>query len=159
MGSEVPTTPEIVDVPEITTAVIRAVVPMSELAGFFDRSFGTLAGTISQQGVAIVGPAFALYHRPPEETADLEIGFATGRAVDADGDVEPSSLGGCRVARTVHAGAYDQLGAAWGRLQSWIAEQGGLTPGQSLWEVYVTEPSPEMDPADLRTELNWSLER
>jgi hypothetical protein len=24
--------------------------------------------------------------------------------------------------------------------------------------VYVTEPSPEMDPAALRTELNWSIE-
>lgn len=28
----------------------------------------------------------------------------------------------------------------------------------ALWEVYLTEPSPDMDPADLRTELNWLLE-
>jgi hypothetical protein len=26
-----------------------------------------------------------------------------------------------------------------------------------MWEVYLTEPSPEMDPADLRTELNWPV--
>ena len=49
------------------------------------------------------------------------------------------------------------MGEAWGRLGAWIAEQ-GLTPGADLWEVYVTEPNPEMDPADLRTELFWTVE-
>src|SRR5262245_39066588 len=158
MSGTEPTQAEIVDAPLATTAVIRAVVPMSELAGFFDRSFGTLMGTIAQQGVTIVGPAFALYRSPPTDTADLEIGFATDRPVDAGGEVEASSLGGCRVARMIHAGAYDQLGESWGRLRAWIAGHGDLTPGPALWEVYVTQPSPDMDPADLRTELNWSLE-
>ena len=44
------------------------------------------------------------------------------------------------------------------RLAAWMGEQ-GLTPGPVLWEVYVTEPSPDMDPADLRSELNWLLRR
>jgi effector-binding domain-containing protein len=61
------------------------------------------------------------------------------------------------VARLVHQGGYDQLGAAWDRLRSWIDGQ-GLTPGRELWEVYVTEPSPDIDPATLRTELNWTIE-
>jgi hypothetical protein len=30
-----------------------------------------------------------------------------------------------------------------------------LEPAASCWEVYTTEPSPEMDPADLRTQLVW----
>ena len=25
------------------------------------------------------------------------------------------------------------------------------------WEVYLTEPSPKMDPNELRTELNWTI--
>ncbi len=37
-----------------------------------------------------------------------------------------------------------------------IADQ-GLTPGADLWEVYVTESSPDMDPADLRTEPFWTV--
>ena len=59
-------------------------------------------------------------------------------------------------ARLVHLGSYDRLVASWERLGSWMGEH-GLTPGPVLWEVYVTEPSPDMDPADLRSELNWSL--
>jgi len=62
-----------------------------------------------------------------------------------------------RVARLVHQGGYDQLGASWGRLRSWI-DAHGVNPGRDLWEVYVTEPSPHIDPAALRTELNWSIE-
>jgi effector-binding domain-containing protein len=148
--------PELVDSPSATTAVIRGVVRVAELADFFDRSFSRLATVLSDEGVAITGPAFALYHGQPTDTADVEVGFPTDRAVRPDGDVEPSSLPACRVARLVHHGSYGELGSSWERLQSWI-EARGHTPGSDLWEVYVTEPSPDMDPADLRTELNWPL--
>ena len=29
--------------------------------------------------------------------------------------------------------------------------------GMPFWEVYLTEPSPDMDPANLRTELNQPI--
>lgn len=149
--------PELVDVTAATTAVISAVVSRQELVNFFDRSFSRVAAALSDQDIAIESPAFARYHRPPAEDVDLEVGFVTARGVRPDGEVRAGSLPGGRVARLVHQGGYDQLGAAWGRLRSWIDGQ-GLTPGRDLWEVYVTEPSPDIDPATLRTELNWTIE-
>jgi effector-binding domain-containing protein len=148
--------PQVVDVPTTLTAVIAGVVPMDQIANFFDRSFTALAWTIGEQGASITGPAFARYHGPPSATADLEVGFPTDRELRPQGDVRAGSLPGGRVARVVHHGGYDGLGAAWQRLAEWIAAQ-GLTPTQALWEVYVTEPSPDMDPADLRTELYWRV--
>jgi effector-binding domain-containing protein len=157
MGNAPGMEPALVDVEAATTAVIGAVVPRQELANFFDRSFSSVAGVLSDQDIVIQGPAFARFHRPPAEDVDLEVGFVTATAVRAVGEVRAGSLPGGRVARLVHQGGYDQLGESWGRLGSWIGAQ-GLTPGRALWEVYVTEPSPEMDPAALRTELNWSIE-
>ena len=151
------TGPELVDVSATNTAVIRGVVPVADLAAFFDRSFTTLAGVVPTQGAAITGPAFALHHGPPGETADLAVGFPTAEPVRPDGDVEPGTLPGGRVARLVHAGGYDGLGTSWERLRTWIDAQ-GHRPGPVLWEIYVTEPSPDMDPADLRTELVWLLD-
>ena len=148
--------PEVVTFDGATTAVICAVVPVDELAGFFDHSFARLAAVISDQEVPIVSPAFALYHGPPTDTADLEVGFVTESAVQADNDVHAGSLPSGPLARTIHSGGYDELGSSWQRLRSWIDER-SLVPGRDLWEVYVTEPSPDMNPADLRTELNWSL--
>lgn len=150
-------TPTIVQVEPATTAVVRGTVPVAELAPFFDRSFSTLPSVVASQDVAITGPAFARYDGPPTDVARLEVGFPTATAVRPDGDVEPSTLPGGRVARVEHHGSYEELGAAWGALAAWVAEQ-GETPGDVLWEVYVTQPSPEMDPAELVTELSWLLE-
>jgi effector-binding domain-containing protein len=149
-----PGTPELTNVTATSTAVIRAVVPMTGIAEFFDRSFTTLADVLAGQNVAITGPAFALYHGQPTDTADLEVGFPTDEPVTPAEGVEAGSLPEGRAARLVHHGGYDQLGSSWGQLARWMSEQ-GLEPAASCWEVYVTQPSPEMDPADLRTELIW----
>lgn len=148
--------PEIVLVEETPTAVIRGTVPVAELPGFFDRSFSTLFATVQEQGVTSAGAAFGLYRGLPTDTVDVEVGVATEGAVQPQGDVVPGTLPAARVARLVHTGSYDGLGASWSRLRSWMREQ-GLTPGPVLWEVYLDEPSPDMDPAGLHTELNWPI--
>lgn len=142
-----------------TTAVVRDVVPMAALRDFFDASFRDLARVLASQGIAVVGPAFGRYRGPlgpPGATVDLEVGFVTDRAVRPDGSVVPGTLPGGRTARLTHAGAFDGLAASWERLRAWIEEQ-GLSPLTDRWEVYVTQPTPETDPATLRTELNWPV--
>ncbi len=149
--------PEVVTVEPAVTAVVRGTVPTAELASFYDSSFHTLARVLADQGVELAEAPFGLYHGQPADTVDLEVGFCTAEIIESSGDAHPSQLPGGRVARLVHAGSYESLGEAWGRLGAWIGEH-GLTPGGALWEVYLTEPSPEMDPSDLRTELNWLLQ-
>ena len=145
--------PEVVSLDPATTATIRDVVATDELPAFFDRAFSTLSELISAQGISINGPAFSLYHNHPSDTADVEVGFTTDREIEPSGGAEAGSLPGGRVARVVHEGGYDELEAAWDRLGAWMSEQ-GLSFRMPFWEVYLTEPSPDMDPADLRTELN-----
>ena len=151
-----PIAADLATVTDTPTAVIRGVVPVAELANFFDRSFTTLATVTSTQGVAITGPAFAFYHGAPSDTADLEVGFPTSQPIEPTDGVEVGTLPAGRVARAIHHGSYDGLGSSWGQLEQWIRGQ-GLEPAGSFWEVYVTEPSPDMDPAELRTELIWPV--
>ncbi len=148
--------PEIVETDEVTAAVVAGVVPMAELPAFFDRAFNAIAHAVADQGRTITGPAYARYHGPPAETADLEVGFPIDAPVEATGDVMAGALPSGTVARSVHAGSYDTLGESWDRLAAWIGDQ-GHTPGTEIWEVYLTEPTPEMNPADLLTQLNWTL--
>ncbi len=148
--------PELVTVEPTTTAVVRGTIAADEVSDFFDRSFSVLREAIAAQGVTATGPAFALYRGIPDETMDLEVGFPTDRAIEPDGSAEPGELLGGQVARVIHAGSFDGLAGAWQGLGAWIAEQ-GLTPAESYWEVYVTEPGSDMDPAELRTELNWPV--
>ncbi len=151
-----PTAAEVIDVAGTPTAVIRSIVPIAELADFFDRSFTRLATVIPRQGVAITGSAFALYHGAPSETADLEVGFPTSRRIEPTDGVDIGALPAGRAARLVHRGSYDELGSSWQQLERWMHDQ-GLQPAAYSWEVYLTQPSPDMDPADLRTELIWPI--
>ena len=81
-------TPEIVEVPAVTTAVVRGTVPMTDLAGFFDDSFRVLGEALDKQGVTPAGAAYALYHGIPDESATLEVGFPTDRVIEPDGSAE-----------------------------------------------------------------------
>jgi effector-binding domain-containing protein len=147
---------ELVTVEAVTTAVVKGTVAAKDLASFFDDSFGVLGAALTHQSVAISGPAFARFEGQVDETAVLEVGFPTDRAIEPEGSAEAGTLPAGRVARVIHAGSFDALSDAWQRLGSWISDQ-GLTPSEVFWEVYLTEPSPDMGPADLRTELNWLL--
>ena len=104
-------------------------------------------------GTGITGPAFSMYHDHPGETTDVEVGYRTDRAIEPTGVARPGTLPGGRIARVVHQGAYDELPAAWDQLSIWMDDR-GLGFGMPFWEVYLTEPTPEMDPAELRTEPN-----
>lgn len=145
------TAPELIETEPSPTAVVRGSVAMTEITAFYDRSFGEVAAVVQRQGRTPRG-AFGLYLAPPADVVELEVGLVVDGEVEPDGDVIPSALPGGRAARLVHHGAYDGLGEAWAGLLAWVAEQ-GLTPAGPMWEVYVTEPTPETDPASLRTDL------
>ena len=134
------------------TAVIRESVSMEGLADFYDRAYRAVAESLGRQGVQPAGAAFGYYLTMPTERFELEAGFPTGAPVAADGDVLASELPGGTVARATHVGGYDSLGDSWGALVAWATEQ-GRTPEGRMWEVYVTEPTPQLDPATLCTDL------
>lgn len=152
--------------PAVPTAVVRAEdVPMATIAGLFDGVFGKVFPLAFAQGLSPAGPAFALYTRMTDgadPVVDVEIGFPLDGPlleqlhddpVEADGlRIVASVLPAGTVAVTTHLGGFDGLGQAWGEFLGAVGA-GGWAPGTPFWEFYVTEPSPDMDPADLRTDL------
>lgn len=127
------------------------------MPAIFDETFTALVPALAEAGVQIAGPAISLHHRMPGATMTFEAGFPV--AAPLDGQLEaggitflPSSMPATQVATVSHLGGYDGLGDAWGRLMQQVAAD-GHQPALPFWEVYVTEPSPDMDPATLRTDL------
>lgn len=153
-------------VPAVPTAVVRATaVPMATISEFFDSAFGKAFPALFAAGVTPAAAAFALYTRiaeDPEPQADLEIGFPLAEPLIGQLGGEPEEVGGMRVvpselpagevAVTSHLGPYDDLGEAWERFMGEIGSL-GRAPANPFWESYVTEPSPDIDPATLRTDL------
>ncbi|ACU39980.1 GyrI-like domain-containing protein [Actinosynnema mirum] len=156
MGTE----PELVELTPTTTAVVRGVIGFAEVRDFFDTSFQQLRRVLAEQGVMPVGAAFGLYRDASthgrEGALALEVGFPVGSGIEAEGDVVPGEVPGGLVAQLTHVGAFDELEESWKRLAAWMGAR-GVSPSTTRWEVYTTEPSPEMDPAELRTELHWAV--
>ena len=138
------------------TAVVRGHVRGDELSDFFGRAFGTVMEALAAQGVDATGPPMAYYPAMPDEMFDVEAGFPTATAVEPVGDVVPLVLPHGRVARGVHLGPYDTLTETYDALFAWLAER-GESPGEQMWESYLTDPSTEPDPANWRTEIVWLL--
>lgn len=155
---------QVTRVPEVPTAVVaQRDFPMHEMASLMDGTFSHLAAALEEIGIHTIGPAFALHHRAPVSTADLEVGFPIDTplteplTLPSGYEVSGSVLPAGRAGWISHLGGYGGLAEKWGAFTEEIGESAEQMT-YPFWEFYVTPPSPEMNPADLRTDLFSLLE-
>ncbi len=149
-------TPEILQTEAAAAAVIRLVIPRSQMMMAFGPAVGELMAELARQGVAPVGAVFARHLAMSPDVFDFELGVKVAAPVTASGRVKPGELPAARVARTIYHGPYEGLPSAWGSFDRWI-KANGLAQAQSLWEVYSVGPQSTPDSANWRTELNRPL--
>lgn len=131
---------------------------MSEMRDIFDSTFDAMGKLIESGAIAPNGPAFSLHHRLPTDSVTMDVGLPVASpleepVVTESGVVlEPSVIPAGTIARMSHIGSFDGLPTAWSEFMEAIAAA-GKEPQLPFWEVYVTEPTPDMDPATLRTDL------
>ncbi len=146
-----------IDVRSITldeqlTAVADAELPVAEIGPFLAKAYHAVATACGAQSVQLTGPPFARYHRLDEDRFTIEAGFPVAAAIDRDGDVRPSSLPGGPAAVIVHVGPYEQMVLTYDALVAWIKRHDGEPAGEA-WEIYLSDPRHEPDPATWRTEI------
>ena len=146
-------TPSIVVLKERNAAIIRLTIPRPQMESLFAPAVRELTSALLAQGVSPTGALFAHHLRMDPGQFDVEIGLPTDGMVVAAGRVTPGRSPGGRIARAIHQGGYEGLGAAWSALRRWM-EENGLRRAPDLWEVYRVGPETSPDPANWRTELN-----
>jgi AraC family transcriptional regulator len=135
--------------------VIRRRVARAQIAASLGDLFGKVFGHIQRSGLPLAGAPFARYSEWSAAHVTMEAGFPLAKSAASEGDITAVTFGG-PVARTVHQGPYDGLGAAHQALEEWIVAQ-GATPGPMTWEAYVTDPGTVPNPADWKTEVYRSI--
>src|SRR6478736_4691623 len=131
---------------EQPTAVVHETVPMNALRDFFGRAFAAVMGAVQQQNVQLAGPPFALYRGTPTDVVDVEAGFPLAGPYPGGGDgaVVAGTLPGGRALEATHVGPYDTLPQTYGAVMAKM-QADGLTPGEAMWEYYLTDPAAEPD--------------
>jgi effector-binding domain-containing protein len=134
------------------TAVARAILTATEIGPWLGKTYGAIAGLLADQHAGPAGPPFARYHILGEGRSEVEAGFPAAMPIEGNGDIQPSELPGRQVAVTIHIGPYDAMQPACQALLSWVSEHGRELAGDS-WEVYLSDPATEPDPATWRTQI------
>jgi effector-binding domain-containing protein len=138
--------------PELDTAVEYATLPIEEIGPWLRTAFSEVATYLERKGAGPAGMPFARFHPAGDGVFDVEAGFPASTPTNGEGDVEPSDLPAGPAAVTVHVGPYDAIRPAHAALQAWILEHGGAPVGDA-WEVYLSDPEVDQDPATWRTEV------
>ena len=138
------------------TAVIRNEVPESGLAEAMGRMFQTVTSTLSEQGIEPASHPFARYHSFGE-TIDFEAGVIVASAIEPAGEVKPGELPAGPAAIAVHTGTYETLGATHAAMQRWLDANPTQQQNGGPFEIYVSDPAAEPDPAKWMTEVVYPL--
>ena len=140
------------------TAVVRATIPVSEIPAFLGHAYAAVMQVLASQHIAPKDAPFAYYLKAPTATVELEAGFPIAAQCAPAGEVLPGELPGGTIATTTHVGSYETLVDTYNVLMAWISKQ-GLVRGEAMWEIYLTDPQQEPDPANWRTQIFWPVSR
>lgn len=146
---------EVREVKTQATAVIRFRVPQEEIGTKLAEVLPAVYAYVTAQGVT-PGTPFSRYFGTEAGLVDMEAGLRVAQPVSGEGEIRPGELPGCRVASTWHAGPYEELPAAHRALEAWV-EAHAEVPAGGVWELYVTDPGREPDPAKWRTRVELPL--
>lgn len=124
----------------------------SELAGELGQLLGAVLAHATGAGAAPAGPPFTRYLSMDDQVVEIETGFALDRPVTGDGTVEATELPATDAVLVRHVGPYDQLPAAYAAATAFAWER-GRSPAGAPWEVYLSDPGEEPDPAKWVTEV------
>jgi effector-binding domain-containing protein len=131
---------------------VRGAATVADLSRTIGEFLTEVWSHVQNHGGMLAGPPFTRYHMVDGERLDLEAGLPVAAPIPTGGRVRPSELPGGEVAVTTHVGPYDGLVIAGAALATWTAAQHREAAGPN-WEVYVTDPGAEPDPARWRTDI------
>ena len=137
--------------PQVVLA-IRAHHAQHDIPGFLSGAFGELFGRIGLLGIRPAGAPFVIYHAFGPSDIDAEVCVPISEPASATGRIQSREIPGLTVARTLHVGPYEELGAAYRALTEWI-DRNGLESAGPVQERYLNGPGDGVTPAEYRTEV------
>lgn len=140
------------------TAVIRDEVPENDLAEAMGRMLQAVMSALNEQGIEPASQPFARYHSFGE-TIDFEAGVIVHSPVQPVGEVKPGELPAGPAAIAVHTGTYETLGTTHAAMRRWLEANPSQRPNGGPFEIYVSDPASEPDPAKWMTEVVYPLKR
>jgi effector-binding domain-containing protein len=155
---------ELIELPEQPYVALDLVCSPDEFPFEVEKILTEIWGLLDVVGIPPAGPPICLVPQisstedevPPPTPWRLLVGFPVEEELAAEDPVRFGHLPGGKVLTTLHMGKLESLSTAYLALQVHMMAK-GLTPVGSPWEIYLTDPVWEPDPAQWRTIVNWAV--
>lgn len=82
----------------------------------------------------------------------MEAGLPITGNARPEGEIILSSIPAGRYASVIHKGSYDTVDQAHQAIEKWLQRQ-GLTADSDVFEIYLTDPDEQPDPAEWQTQV------
>ncbi len=126
--------------------------PFTDIEGII----GQLMQAIQEQKVAPAGPMIGVYYNSPymvkPEELEWEMGFPVSSKTEVKAPLEKKEWKSTLVVSAIHKGAYEEVAKTYYKMLEWIKENKLTLAGPAL-ERYLTTPTPDTKPEDLRSEI------
>ncbi|HRK04740.1 MAG TPA: GyrI-like domain-containing protein [Chlorobiota bacterium] len=148
--------PNVVDLPEVSTATIHLTIPLTEMHVHMDAAIQEILQVVMGQNAQVLGPLMAYHHRMPTDSFDFEIGFPIGAPITEQGRVKNSIVPASKAMTASLTGPYEQLPDAWRQFMARVDDSGHSKRG-TFCETYSRGPESTTYPEEFRTDLTVFL--
>ncbi len=126
--------------------------PFTEIEGII----GQLTHAIQEQKIAPAGPMIGVYYNSPDmvkpEELKWEMGFPISSKAEVKTPLEKKEWKYTLVVSAIHKGPFEEIGKTISKMFEWM-QANKLMPAGPVMERYVTMPTPDTKPEDLKSEI------
>ena len=149
---------EVKEIEASKVLAIKATVKSDQISAKLGELYPRLMNCLNASGIEMTGPPYSKYYSwDPEGETVMEAGIPVSAVAECEEDIEYIELPACKVVTAMHTGPYDAIGPVYDAIQTYINEK-GLTINGAVWEVYLTDPATEPDPANYKTQVYYPVE-
>lgn len=155
-GTQKSTSPEeavsVIEVTPFAYVCISHKGPFTEI----ENVLGQLMMSSQSQNILPGGPMIGIYYNSPDEVKpeelQWEVGFPVTPQVMPQSPLEKKQWSFTQVAAATHTGPYEKTGETIAKIYEWM-EANGYTQAGPLLERYLTMPTPDTKPEDMKSEI------
>lgn len=126
--------------------------PFTEIENVIAQLYSSVQG----QNIPATGGMIGIFYNSPEDTApenlEWDMGFPCDAHVSPLQPLQRKVWNFNQVATAIHSGPFQNTGETYLVIFQWL-EANGMEPAGPVLERYLTMPSPDMNPEDMRTEI------
>ncbi len=126
--------------------------PFTEIEGII----GQLMHAVQEQKIAPAGTMIGVYYNSPNmvkpEELEWEMGFPVSSKVEVKAPLEKKEWKFTHVVSAIHKGPYEEAGKTVSKMFEWM-KANKLVPAGPVMERFLTMPTPDTKPEDLRSEI------